>query len=334
MTRRALITGIGGFAAGYLAAHLFDCGDAVLGTDFEMRHDRGETLFWDLSLSEGPPPETFRAIRDFSPTVLYHLAAVSIPADCGLDEPTAAAIAVNVEGTRRVVELAASLPSRPRLCFTSSSYVYGKADPRQPLVDETAPTVPRRGYGKSKLAAERIILAAVKEGRLDAVISRSFQHTGPKQGPRMMLPEWAAQCAGFIKEGGRITCRREASPETPIEVHTQNAFVDVTDVRDTVRAYRMLAEKGECGGIYNVGSGRSRRTGDILAILLEISGARRPIVELRGGVKHDPIADISRIRDIGWEPEVPIEETVAAVWKYWKGCEVEERHKSELTKRT
>jgi GDP-4-dehydro-6-deoxy-D-mannose reductase len=248
---------------------------------------------------------------------------VSIPADCGLDEPTAAAIAVNVEGTRRVVELAASLPSRPRLLFTSSSYVYGKADPRQPVVGETAPTVPRRGYGKSKLAAERIILAAVEEGRLDAVIARSFQHTGPKQGPRMMLPEWAAQCAGFINEGGRITCRREATPETPIEVHTQNAHVDVVDVRDTVRAYRMLAEEGERGGIYNVGSGRGRRTGDILAMLLEISGTRRPVVELRGGVKYDPIADLSRIRSLGWEPEILIEETVAAVWHYWEGCGTE-----------
>jgi GDP-4-dehydro-6-deoxy-D-mannose reductase len=321
MSQRALITGIGGFAAGYLAAHLLDAGDLVLGTDLVEQPSRGDVVRWDLADPSGPSPEAFVAIRDFAPTVVYHLAAVSVPGDCGPDEPTEAAAAVNIEGTRRVVELTATLPSRPRLLFTSSSYVYGKPDPSRPVVDEAAPVAPRRGYGKSKLAAERIVSEAAAAGRVDAVVARAFQHTGPKQSPRMMLPEWAAQCAGFVKRDGRIACERVATPETPIEIHTRNARVDVTDVRDTVRAYRLLAAGGECGAVYNVGSGESRRTGDILALLLRMSGVRREVVELRGGFKQDPIADIARIRAaVGWEPEIPIEETVEAVWQYWKAC--------------
>ena len=319
MTQRALITGIGGFAAGYLAAHLSDSGDAVLGTDLLESSTRKDSVPWDLSRPDEPTRDTLRLIGEFAPTVIYHLAALSIPSDCGQDEPTESAIAVNIEGTRRVVELAASLPSRPRLLFISSSYVYAKPDSEHPYLDEQAPVAPRRGYGKSKLAAEQIVLEAAGQNRVDAVVARAFQHTGPRQSPRMMLPEWAAQCAGFVKQDGKVTHRRDASDETPIEVHTQDAHIDVTDVRDTVRAYRLLAEKGDCGTIYNVGSGANRRTGDILAMLLEISGVQRRITEVFGGFKQDPIADITRIRNaVDWEPRISMEETVTAIWKYWE----------------
>ena len=79
--------------------------------------------------------------------------------------------------------------------------------------------------------------------------------------------------------------------------------------------------------MYNVGSGKSRRTGDILALLLRTSGVCREVVELRGGFKQDPIADITRIRSaVGWEPEIPIEETVEAVWHYCNSCKGDGNH--------
>jgi GDP-4-dehydro-6-deoxy-D-mannose reductase len=229
---------------------------------------------------------------------------MSVPADCGRDEPTAEAVAVTVEGTRRVVELAASLASRPRVLVTSSSHVYAPVSFDSPLVSEDSPTRPAGGYGKTKLAAEQIASEIARPAGMDLIIARAFQHAGPRQNRRMMLAQWASQLA-------------EPSDE-PIRVHTLDARVDLSDVRDVVRAYRLLATRA-APGVYNVGSGVSRRSGDLLQILLHTANSRRPIIELRPGTKQDPIADTSSlVARTGWRPEIPPEQTIADTWACWQ----------------
>lgn len=314
MAHRALITGLPGFAGSHLAEHLLDRGDSVLGCSpdgsWEKRsprelRDRVELVAWDLGSPEGIAAEARRRIERFAPDWIFHLAALSVPRDCGSDRPTARATAVNVEGTRRVLELAGSLGGELRVLFTSSSYVYGPVDRRSPRVDETARLAPRRGYGRTKLAAEQEVRRAVERGGCDAVIARAFQHTGPGQGPQMMLPEWAEQFA----RGG----------PGPVKVHTLDARIDLTDVRDVVRAYRLLAERGARGEAYNVGSGTSRSTGEILDVLRSLADWDRPIVETRPGSKQDPIADTTRlVRATGWRATIPLEQTVADTLAWWR----------------
>jgi GDP-4-dehydro-6-deoxy-D-mannose reductase len=314
MPHRALITGIAGFAGGFLAEHLLQRGDAVLGCSPDGGWEpasstqlptRVELVAWDLGSDEGLRPEARRQIERFEPDWIFHLAAISVPGDCGSDRPTPEATAVNVDGTRRVMELAASLAERPRVVFTSSSHVYAPVDPRFPRVDEHAPLGPKRGYGRTKLEAERQVRWAVTEHGCDAVIARAFQHTGPRQNARMMLPEWARQFA----RGGT----------EPVEIYTRDARIDLTDVRDVVRAYRLLAEHGQRGDMYNVGSGIARRTGDVLDVLRKLADPGRPVVETRPGFKQDPIADADRlVRATGWRPEVPLEQTVADVLAWWR----------------
>ncbi|NQU23334.1 MAG: NAD-dependent epimerase/dehydratase family protein, partial [Candidatus Nealsonbacteria bacterium] len=208
-------------------------------------------------------------------------------------------------GTRRVMELAAELPSRPRVLFVSSSHVYAPVTTETPVVDESAPLQPQRGYGRSKLAAEAEVRRAVEELGCDAVVTRSFQHTGPRQNPRMMLPQWARQ---FALAGSE-----------PVEVHTRDAMIDLTDVRDVVRAYRLLIERGTRGEVYNVGSGVAVRSGDVLDVLRNLADPQRPIVELHPGRKQDPIANIDRlVQSTGWQPIVPIETTVADTLAWWR----------------
>ncbi len=323
MSQRALITGISGFVGGFLAEHLLDSGDAVLGVSPDGRWMASspaalascvEVLPWDVADRSAPDDEARRRIEDFRPTAIYHLAALSVPADCGCDEPSPAAAAVNVEGARRVVALAESLSdgsrSRgPRLLFTGSSHVYAPVSAASPTVDETAPLEPASGYGLTKLAAERIVLQAARTGRCEAVVARAFQHAGPRQSDRMMLPQWARQLAADSAVG----------ESEPVEVHTLDAYIDLSDVRDVVRAYRLLVERGENGSVYNVGSGVSRRSGDILNALMRIAGSRRPVIELRPGRKQDPIADTARLRAAtAWRPEIPIERTVADTLQYWR----------------
>lgn len=314
MAYRALITGVSGFVGGYLAGHLLDCGDTVLGVSPDGQwmtsspdavRGRLEVLPWDLAADEGLRPEVRRAIERFRPQVVYHLAAISVPEDCGPEEPTALAWTINVEGTLRVLDVAASLRPTPRVLYVSSSYVYGPVAPQAPRVDESAPLAPKRGYGRTKLAAEEAVRRAVAAQRIDAVIVRAFQHTGPGQSQRMMLPEWASQFAS----GGRA----------PVRVHTLNAWIDLCDVRDVVRAYRLVADQGERGGVYNVGSGVARRSGDIFEHLRQLADPGRPVVELRPGFKHDPIADITRLQRLtGWRPSIPLEQTVRDTFFWWR----------------
>ncbi len=314
MYERALITGIAGFAGGFLAEHLLQSGDAVLGATPDGRwephssesiRDRVELVPWELGHEDGLSSETRRRIEAFQPSAVYHLAALSIPADCGKTKPLPAAMAVNVEGTRYVVELAASLPSHPKLLFVSSAKVYATVGPETAMVDETAPLDPQTAYGRTKLAAERIVEQAVVEGRCQAVIARAFQHTGPRQSPRMMLPEWAVQ---FTRTGGGA-----------VIVRTRDAVIDLSDVRDVVRAYRLLIQRGEPGTAYNIGSGRPRRSGEVLEMLRKLADPDRPVVETRPGPKYDPIAIPARlVQNTGWRPSVPLEQTIADTWAYWK----------------
>jgi GDP-4-dehydro-6-deoxy-D-mannose reductase len=318
---KAFITGITGFVGGHLTEHLLAAGDEALGSSTQggwpARHadwrcppsstrDRIEVLRWDLGDRAGLAEQDRARIADFQPDCIYHLAALSVPSHCGADAPTERALAVNVEGTQRVLELAASLPRRPRVLFASSSHVYAPAAEAGAPLNEAAACRPRRGYGMSKLLAEQRIEVAVRDQRLDVVVARAFQHTGPRQEPEMMLPEWAEQ---VVREG-----------EEPIRVRSLNTWIDLTDVRDVVRAYRLLVARADAGGIYNVGSGAPRRTGDIFKRMIQLAKSARSAQELgSGGEKWDPIADIDRLSTCtGWRPEMPLEQTIADTLAYWR----------------
>ncbi|MBL9123613.1 MAG: NAD-dependent epimerase/dehydratase family protein [Planctomycetaceae bacterium] len=309
---KALLTGISGFAGAYLAEHLLAAGDSLWG----LTRDGSRQPQWPESIRQVPVitwdpahpqlgfDELLAAVQPIAPDCIYHLAALSLPELCGATAPTPECLAANVEATRQVIELALGLTTPPRMVFVSTSRVYAPVDPARAFVDEGYPTQPGQGYGQSKLLAEAAVLAAAGRRGLDAVISRSFQHTGPRQDPRLMLPEWASQLAAGSRE---------------LRVRHLNAWIDCTDVRDVVRAYRLLAIHGRAGEIYNVGSGIGRRTGDVVEELCRIAGYQPRIVERVPGLKQDPIADCRRLADLtGWRPEIPWEQTLRDTLADWR----------------
>ena len=132
----------------------------------------------------------------------------------------------------------------------------------------------------------------------------AFQHTGPRQNDRMMLSQW---------------CRQFADGTDPVEVQTHSATIDVSDVRDVVRAYRRLAEAGGPGEVYNVGSGVPRVSGEVFELLRRLADPRRAVRETQTGAKHDPVADTRKLcAATGWRPEIPLERTVADTLAWWR----------------
>ncbi|MBI2479739.1 MAG: NAD(P)-dependent oxidoreductase, partial [Planctomycetia bacterium] len=223
----------------------------------------------------------------------------------GATDPTPQALASNVGGTRAVIELCRVLAARPRVLLASSCYVYAPVTPESPVVTEDAPLGPRRAYGKTKLLAEQELLDAVRATELDGVVARSFQHAGPRQSPRMILPDWIRQFT--------------SSSDAPIRVGCLDTYLDLTDVRDICRAYRRLVVDGRRGNVYNVGSGIGRRSGDLLEIIQRCFGSRREVIELEAGRRQHPIADISRLSEqTGWKPEISMEQTVTDTLRYWQ----------------
>lgn len=305
---KALITGITGFVGGHLTRHLLDAGDDVLGASQNGAWPAGFSLPVPLvgcDLAFDFEPTFTSAVEAFAPDVIYHLAAISVPRDCGPDgEPNPASLNMNVAGVQRIVRLASRLPERPRIIFTSSSHVYGPVEIARPVVDEDRACAPLSAYGRTKLAAEDLCYAAVRDEGADIVIVRSFPQAGARQDPRLMLAEWARALAGDASE---------------LSVGNDNVTVDLVDVRDAVRALRLLALHGASGSAYNVGSGTMRKTGELLALLQRTAGDSRPVRARSHERRSDAVADIRRLQKAtGWKPEIEIERTVADVWNYWR----------------
>lgn len=316
---RGLVTGATGFVGSHLVEHLLATGDEVWGISksghWPSDMPAAITARVPLIAADLAHPlarETRDAIAAWQPDVVFHLAAMSIPGDCGADEPTPAAVAANVLGTRHVLDLAQPLPHPPRIVSVSSCYVYGMVPAEDPVVAESARCEPYSGYGITKLAAEKTLLAAAEASGLEVVIARAFQHTGPRQSARMIVPGWARQLVG--------------PDEGPIQAICLDTFLDLSDVRDVVRAYRLLAVAGRPSGIYNVGSGVSSRSGQLLESLLTLCHSSRSVVELSPGRRQHPIANIHHIRsETGWQPAIPMEQTLSDVLHYWRNQRGEDR---------
>ncbi len=309
----SVITGVTGFAGSFLAEHLLAQGDRVLGISghgvwpayIPAQLQQAVPLTrWDASQPlQGAQAE--HEILSFQPDCIYHLAALSSPSDCGTFLPNALAASVNIGGTAAVLELAAQLPQKPRVLFSSTSHVYDRDSAAGVLVSEQSRIKPQRGYGWSKWLAEEMIVPFARDQGVEVIVARSFQHTGPRQLSRTMLPDWARQFAGGGSE--------------PVRVHNLTSTIDLTDVRDVVRAYRLLMMHGRPGEAYNVGSGVALRTGTVFEVLRSLAGRDRKFFELYPGVRYNPMADIARlVACTGWQPQISLAQTVADTLGFWQ----------------
>jgi GDP-4-dehydro-6-deoxy-D-mannose reductase len=244
-------------------------------------------------------------IRRKQPEVIYHLAAQPNP-HASLSNPRGT-WALNLGGTLNLLEAvkAAQLEPRPRMLLVSSGVCYGNPGAEQLPVREDCPLRPNNPYAASKAAADLLgIQHYLAHGTL-VVIVRPFNHAGPRQSPTYVLAALARQVA-----------EAEAGHISHIEVGNLEVVRDFTDVRDVVSAYRLLAQRGAPGEIYNLGSGRGTQLAHALAYLTALSHrrveAQTAPARLRSVDQPRLVADAGKLRAAtGWEPRYTIEQTLA-----------------------
>jgi len=294
---RSLITGGRGFVGSWLADHLRELGDEVVAIDREVEITDPTALLGAMSAA--------------APDAVYHLAALTHVGQ-SWEEPLQV-LEVNIMGTAAVLAAARQCGTDPRVLVTSSAEVYGAVtDPGLLPLSETSPTAPLTPYAASKLAAEAVVDQAYLGHGQHVITVRPFNHIGPGQTPNFAVPALAKRI---------VEADRRGSPTIP--VGNLSARRDFTDVRDVVRAYRLLIEAGRPGEVYNVCSGRDVSIGEIADGLLKLAGTTlefetdptlvRPVEVpvLRG--------DPTRLVDAtGWKPEVPLDQTLADVLAYWR----------------
>jgi GDP-4-dehydro-6-deoxy-D-mannose reductase len=291
---KALVTGGSGFVGKYLQAHCVAEGDDVISVDRSGADP--------LDITERDAVE--RSFARHRPDVVYHLAALSHVGESWSD-PTEV-LRVNVEGTAHVLGAARSV-GVGRVILIGSAEEYGLVEERDLPLCEEAPLRPVSPYGVSKIAASFLGLQAHLAYGLDVVRVRAFGHTGPGQSDRFLVPALARRIADA-----------ERDEQDEIRVGSLDPIRDLSDVRDVVRAYRLLAERGEAGAVYNVCSGSGVSVREIANHL--VAAARRPL-----RITVDPdlvrpvdvprlIGNCSRLREhTGWAPEYRLDQTLATV---------------------
>jgi GDP-4-dehydro-6-deoxy-D-mannose reductase len=288
---RAAITGGTGFAGRHLAALCAQEGDEVV----LLSRSRG------IDLRDAAA--TARAVAEARPDVVYHLAA---QAHVGRSwEDPAATLRDNVDMAVNVFEAVRAGAPDATVLFASSGEVYGP--PAELPVTEAAPLRPQNPYAVSKAATDLLARFYADAHGLRVVVARAFNHAGPGQEPVYAIASFARQVAqGTVVVTGNPDTRR-----------------DYTDVRDVVRAYRMLAAAGEPGAAYNVCSGRTASAAELVRMLAEQAGVE---VEHRVDPKLVRAHEVMEIRGsndrvraaTGWEPRIPLDRTLAETVEWWR----------------
>ncbi|MHB1487033.1 MAG: GDP-mannose 4,6-dehydratase [Acidimicrobiales bacterium] len=288
---RVYVTGGHGFVGRWLVEHLRACGDEVVAPDESVDVTDGAALA--LAMAEA------------APQAVYHLAAFTHVGQSWADPEEV--MRVNVLGTLHVLEAARALQPCPRVLLVSSAEVYGIVEGGDLPLDESQALAPATPYAASKVAAEYLGVQAYLGYGLEVMRVRSFNHVGPGQSPTFAVPGIAQRILVAQREGGKALKVGNLSPRR-----------DFTDVRDVVRAYRMVIESGRPGAVYNVCSGHDLSIAELAERLIDLAGADLSLEVdpelLRPADLPVLQGDPSLLAEAtGWQPTVALDDTLADV---------------------
>lgn len=317
MTKNVLITGVSGFVGSHLAEYLVSKTEyRVSGTYLSRRSLANLTSVvkklnleqLDLKDQKG----VARLVKDVKPDFVFHLAA--LPAVGSSFDRPAETIVNNVTAQLNLLEAIRNLNLLScRILVVSSADIYGKVAKKDLPIDEETSFYPTNTYAVSKIAQDFLGLQYFLSYHLQVIRVRPFNHVGPRQSLGFVIADFAQKIAKIEK--GQL--------ERVLRVGNLDTKRDFTDVRDMVRAYVLLIEKGKLGEAYNIGSGISHRISEMLTVMLSFAKVKITIEHDPGLVR--PQDSLERICDnrkftklTGWKPVIPLETTLRETLDYWR----------------
>lgn len=311
----ALIIGAAGFVGGYLANHLRkECGWSVSVTKMSQEVcEIEDVLVYDLDILDAEAVQNL--LIKIQPDYIFHLAAQSSVA-LSWKRP-GLTVDVNVKGCINVLEAVRVMEVKPRVLLIGSSEEYGPVAEVENPVSEAKMPHPGNIYAATKACQNMIGKIYADAYQLDIMMVRAFNHIGPKQAPMFVVSDFCKQ-AVEIEKGLR---------EPVMYVGNLSAKRDFTDVRDIVRAYALLMQKGRAGETYNVGSGKACSIKEILDKILKLSTAEIKVetdpAKLRPVDVPVVEADISKlVEETGWQQEIALEKTLEETLEYWRNEDI------------
>jgi GDP-4-dehydro-6-deoxy-D-mannose reductase len=302
-----LVTGANGFAGSHLVDLLRASGELVVGWQRPRPSlsTRSTVELRNVDVLDAAAVE--REMSALRPAAVFHCAGAAHVGDSW--QASRVTLETNVRGTHHLLEADRRLALGARILIPGSATVYQAST--EPL-HEDSPLGPDSPYGVSKLAQEQLGVRAAAEGQ-HVVVTRSFNHVGVRQSPSFAAASFARQVA--LIEAGAV--------DPVIRVGNLTTRRDVTDVRDTVRAYALLVEHGTSGVVYNVCSGHAVSTGEILE---RLCARARIHVDVQSSPSlyrpHDAPVIIGDnallVRATGWHPAIPLDQTLDELLEFWR----------------
>ncbi|MBR1822906.1 MAG: GDP-mannose 4,6-dehydratase [Ruminococcus sp.] len=307
---KALIIGAAGFVGGYLIEELSSAGWEVHATCLENERIDGRCTVHNLDITD--KASITAVLNSVMPDIIYHLAAQSSVA-VSWKKPQLTA-EVNVIGSINLLEALHEAEKKDmRTVLIGSGEEYGFIRQGACPLSEDEVLRPGNIYAATKACQGMLGEIYARAYKLDIVMVRAFNHSGPNQADIFVISDFCRQAAE-IEAGLR---------EPVISVGNLEAMRDFTDVRDVVRAYRLLGEKGRSGETYNVGRGKAVKIRYILDTVLKFA-EKEITVECdpkRMRASDIPIIepDVSKIyADTGWKAEISMEQTIEDTLNNWR----------------
>ncbi len=314
-SQRALITGITGFAGSHLAQLLLSRGYEVWGTARpRSKTDHIENIRPKIHLEDADLVDShslYTIVNKIKPEYIFHLAAQSfVPTSWA---SPAATLQVNIIGSANLFEAVRQAGLNSVIQIACSSEEYGLVHSDELPITENNPLRPQSPYAVSKVAMDYLGYQYYCSYKMNIIRTRGFNHTGPRRGETFATSNFAKQIALIEKK----------KQEPVIYVGNIDASRDWTDVRDMVSGYLLAVQKGKPGEVYNICTGKGVVIKDMLQILLNLS-------EIKVEIKPDAnrmrpsdvpvlVGDNSKfVKQTGWKPKIPFEQTMADLLNYWR----------------
>lgn len=311
MKKRALIIGAAGFVGSYLAKELLNNHgmDVYVTKRSRKQLEIPGAKTYDLNILDRE--EIVKLLYEIRPSYIFHLAAQSSVSVAWRNPGLT--VDVNVKGSVNLLDAVRELYYKPAVLLVGSGEEYGHIREDEVPISEENHLRPGNIYAATKACQNMIASIYSQAYDMNLIMVRAFNHIGPGQSSIFVVSDFCKQVAE-IEKGIK-------SPT--IYVGNLGAKRDFTDVRDVVRAYALLAQKGKAGETYNVGSGHAHEIREVLDLIISLSQAEISVETDANKIRPVDVpiieADITKLHDVtGWSPGIPLARTVQETLDYWR----------------